>query len=223
VGHCITSRTVSFVLGIILCTAVARGQGYYPSYYSTLSGGYSNLQVQHVGSGEFYDHSGPYIDADIGWRVPNPDFPLLIGIGFTGSGYWDSQDITVPVENNTALAQTTLYSNVGLFELEPRLALALWSPNMPGMFLKPRIGAGLLIDNYGIDHAVTTADGNTFIDTEYHTGAAFEVRPAVQAGYSWGPGQIGAEISYMAAWGDFGHLGNDAQELRIGAFFTWRF
>ena len=218
-GQSVASRGLGFLLGIALCAGVARGQ----AYYTTLSGGYSNLQVQHVGSGEFYDHSGPYIDADIGWRVPNPDFPLLIGIGFTGSGYWDSQDVVGPIDNNTALGEATLYSDVGLFELEPRLALALWSPNMPGMFLKPRIGAGLLIDSYGIDHAVTTADGNSFVDTEYHTGAAFEVRPAVQAGYSWGPGQIGAEISYMAAWGDFGHLGNDAQEFRAGVFFTLRY
>jgi hypothetical protein len=219
VGHSVTLGGLGFFAGLLFCAAVAPGQ----TYYSTLSGGYSNLTVQHAGAGEFYDHNGPYIDADIGWRLPNPDFPLLIGIGFTGSGYWDNQNVTVPVENNTALAQGTLYSDVGLFELEPRLALALWSANMPGMFLKPRIGAGLLIDNYAIDHTVTTATGNSFINTEYFTGAAFEVRPAVQAGYSWGPGAIGAEISYMAAWGDFGRLGDDAQEFRAGVFFTLRF
>lgn len=218
-GRCVTLRVAAVVLGICLFTAAARGQ----ANYSSLSGGYSNLTLQHSGPGDFYDHSGPYIDAEFGWKIPNPDFPLLIGIGFTGSGYWDSQDIIVPVDDNTALAQTTLYSNVGLFEIEPRIGLALWSAGNSGFFLKPRIGAGLLIDSYSVDHAVTTATGNTFIYTDNYTSAAFEVRPAVQAGYSWGPGQIGAELSYMAAWGDFGRFGNDAQEFRAGVFFTWRF
>jgi hypothetical protein len=218
VGHSATFRVLAFSLGLALCAPVARGQE-----YSTLSGGYSNLQVEHTAGGSFFSHDGPYIDADLAWRIPNPDFPLRLGIGITGSGYWDSQSITVPVDNNTALAQTNLYSDVVLFELEPRIALALWSPYMPGWFLKPRLGAGLLIDSYDIDHATTTTSGNTFITTDSQSGAAFEVRPAVQAGYSWGPGSIGAEVSYMLAWGSFGRLGDQAQEFRAGVFFSLRF
>jgi hypothetical protein len=205
-----------FCMGLLMC-ATARGQ----AYYSSISGGYSNLQTQHTGSGLFYDHSGAYLDFDFGWRVPNPDFPLLLGLGITGSDYWDSHSIinTFPDGN---VAQVNLDSDVGLFELEPRIGLALWSANMPGMFLKPRLGAGLLIDNYAIDQTIPVTGGN-ILGTQYHTGAAFEVRPAVQAGYSWGPGAFGAELSYMAAWGGFGRLGNDAQEFRAGVFFTFRY
>jgi hypothetical protein len=209
-------RGLSFVCGIVLCGALARGQ----AYYSSISGGYSNLQTQHSG-GLFYDHSGAYLDFDFGWRVPNPDLPVLVGLGITGSDYWDTHTVYGPFVNDF-FPRENLDSDLGLFELEPRIGLALWSADMPGLFLKPRIGAGLLIDNYSIDQATPTASG-TILSTAYHTGAAFEVRPAVQAGYSWGPGQFGAELSYMAAWGGFGRLGDNAQEFRAGVFFNLRF
>jgi len=80
----------------------------------------------------------------------------------------------------------------------------------------------LLINSYSIDNVSQSATSVHF-STEDHTGIAFEIRPAVQAGYSWGPGEVGAEISYMSAWGDFGDLGNKAQEFRAGAFYTVKF
>ena len=86
----------------------------------------------------------------------------------------------------------------------------------------PKLGAGLLVDNYAID-TINSANGTTFIDTEYHTGAAFALRPALQAGYSWGWASTGAEVSYMVAWGDFGRLGDRALEFRAGWFLRLRF
>jgi hypothetical protein len=82
----------------------------------------------------------------------------------------------------------------------------------------PQLGMGLLVDSYAIDQSFNSG-GLIFINTQYHDGAAFAIRPGVQVGYSWGWGSAGAEVSYMAAWGDFGQLGSRVFELRAGAFF----
>jgi hypothetical protein len=198
--------------------ATARGENYDFSF----SIGYSNIELEN-NKGLFYDHDGPYFDADFAFNLAKQSsIPLLVGIGVSGSGYFDSQDQNVRL-SATTVATATLYSDIGFFELEPRIATAFYSkPGRTGLFVRPRLGAGLLIDSYGIDH-VTQSAAVTVFETLYHTGAAFEVRPAVQVGYCWGQGELGVEANYMIAWGDFGDFGSEAHEYRIGPFFTYRF
>jgi hypothetical protein len=207
-------RGGGFLLGCLISVGMASAQ--IADY--TISGGYSHFHPEHDG-GLFFDRDGPYFDADFAFRVPDPRSPLLLGFGLTGSGYWESQDYQFPFNNNT-IAQTNLDSEVDMFEIEPRLALQFWLPG--GFFIKPRVGAGLLIDNYSIDQAMTN-NNTTVFSTADHTGVAFDIRPAIQGGWTWGPGAIGLEVSHMWAFGSFGRLGDRVGEFRVGAFFTWRY
>jgi hypothetical protein len=187
----------------------------------TFSGGYSNILFNQHNNGTFYTRDGAYFDTDFLFRIPDAKVPLLLGGGFGVSGYFDSQDVAFPAFSG--FASTTLYSDVGLFSLEARAALPIsFSQGPRGFFVMPKVGMGLLIDNYAID-TVQVTPNFTVLNTRYFTGAAFDIRPTIQAGYSWGPGSAGIEASYMIAWGDFGDLGSRAQEVRIGAFFRWRF
>jgi hypothetical protein len=209
-------RGFCFVVGLIFSTAVASAQ--FGEY--TLGAGYSHLNTAVSPAGLLYNKDGAYIDGDFAWHIPFPGSPVLLGFGLTGSGYWDSQN--VPFNNgNNFFGQTNLDSDLDNFEIEPRLACEFWLPRT-NLFLKPRIGAGLLVNSYSIDQAVQTANGTLF-NTLNHTGAAFEVHPAVQTGLSWGPAAAGIELSYLAAWGGFGAFGNHAQEFRAGAFISLRF
>ena len=169
----------------------------------------------------FHDKDGAYVDGDFAWKLPVEPVPVSIGFGLTGSGYFDSRDLG-GYSNGYGYGyyDNNAYSDVGFFEFEPRVSMTFWSTLLRGVFVKPRFGLGVLIDNYAIDE-VNNNDG--YIDTHYHTGAAFEIRPAVQVGYTWGFGSAGIEGSYMPAWGDFGRLGSSIQELRVGGFFTVRF
>jgi hypothetical protein len=117
---------------------------------------------------------------------------------------------------------TNLYSDVEMISIEPRLAVRLVIPGLRNFYIRPQIGAGLLISNYSVDSAQPVG-GITFIQTFYHTGAAFDIRPDVEAGLSWGRTSFGMDFSYMAAWGDFGKMGNDIQELRVGAFVRFKY
>jgi len=208
-------RGFCFVIGLLLSTAVASAQ--FGEY--TLGAGYSH---RHPGTspGLPYNKDGPYIDLDLAWHIPYPGSPVLLGFGLTGTGYWESQDINAQFDTNQ-FGRATLDSDLENFEIEPRFALEFWLPGTY-VFVKPRIGAGLLVNNYSIDQAAQAANFTVF-NTIYHTGAAFEVRPAVQAGLGWGPAAVGLELSYMAAWGGFGAFGNHAQEFRAGAFVSLRF
>jgi hypothetical protein len=204
----------AFLLGCLVSAAMASAQ---IADYS-ISAGYSHFHPQTNG-GLFFDRDGPYLDADFAFRVPDPRSPLQLGFGLTGSGYFESQNYQFPFNNNT-IAETNLDSDVDFFEIEPRVGLQFWLPG--GFFFKPRLGAGLLINNYSIDTA-STNNNTTIFNTDNHTGAAFEIRPAIQGGYTWGPAAFGIELSYMWAWGSFGALGDRAGEFRAGAFFTFRY
>jgi len=186
---------------------------------STVSFGYSNIQIGH-NQGLSYEHNGGYVDGDLLWRMPTRDFPVLLGLGISGSTYNDSDHLFVTFPDGST-GFTHLYSDLSTFSLEARVAVPI-PIGRTGFFVLPKLGAGLLVDDYAID-ALNTVNGTTFIDTEYHTGAAFALRPALQAGYSWGWASAGAEVSYMAAWGDFGRLGDTALEFRAGVFFRLRF
>ncbi|HXE53190.1 MAG TPA: hypothetical protein VN541_09260 [Tepidisphaeraceae bacterium] len=200
-------RLVAFAFAWMICASAASAQVWSFSF----SGGYSNVQFEHR-EGLFYAHSGGYVDADFAWRVPNTSVPLLIGAGVSASGHYDWQD--VPISGAGFFSNYRLYSDVSLVSLEARASLPIALRNAPGWFIMPRIGAGLLIDDYAIDRINFT---------EYFTGAAFEIRPALQVGYSWGAWSAGGEVSYMAAWGDFGGLGHWAQDFRIGAFVRFKY
>jgi hypothetical protein len=186
----------------------------------TVTAGYSNLQLQRTNN-LFYDHSGAYVDADFAWWLPTV-VPLQAGIGVGGSGYSDRRSISFA--DNTDFDyryDQHLYSDLGLFELEPRLGLHLGGDR--GFFCVPRIGAGLLVSSYDVDQLYTDTNGSTYIDTNHHTGAAFEVRPAIRAGYSWRFVSAGVEGSYMYSWGNFGAFGRHAQEYRVGLFVKFTF
>jgi hypothetical protein len=184
----------------------------------TVSAGYSNLQTEKANN-LFYTHDGSYLDADVAWQLP-VIVPLQAGLGVTGSGYWERESLFPSVIDNFGDYYSHLYSDLGLFEIEPRIGLRLGGRT--GFYALPRVGAGLLIDNFAIDQTFNSG-GATYIDTHYHTGAGFEIRPAVQVGYSWGHLSAGLEGSYLYSWGDFGGLGHNAQELRIGVFLNFRF
>jgi len=209
-------RGIGFAVGLFLSSAVASAQ--WAEY--TLGAGYSHI---HTGTspGLFYNKYGAYLDADFAWHVPYPGSPVLLGFGLTGTGYWDTQDVN-DLNGNNFFGNRDLDSDLENYEIEPRLTLDLPVPGTL-IFIKPRIGAGLLINNYAIDQFAQQSNNFAVIDTAYHTGAAFEIRPAIQAGLGWGPAAAGVELSYMAAWGDFGAFGSRAQEFRAGAFITLRF
>ena len=183
----------------------------------TFSIGYSHLNTQ-KSDNLFYSRDGSYLDADFAWRLPLL-IPLQAGIGVSGSGYYDRQSIFVS-NSDFYDPYRHIYSDVGTFEIEPRIGIRLG--RRTGFFILPRAGAGLLINSYAIDQTFVS-NGNTYLDTREHSGAAFEIRPAVQAGYCWGPASAGVDASYLWAWGDFGGLGHRAEEFRVGAFFKLDF
>lgn len=188
----------------------------------TVSAGYSNVQFSH--SSLFYGRDGGYVDGDFMWRLPNRSpVPLLVGGGLSFSGYYDFMHVPITFPDGTP-GRARLESDVSLVSFEARAAapISLWQEGGRGVFIMPKVGAGLLINDYAIDNA-STSGGATFLFTHYHDGAAFDIRPGIQGGYSWGWGSAGVEVSYMAAFGDFGRLGSIAQEVRAGAFFRVRF
>jgi hypothetical protein len=174
--------------------------------------------------GLFFDKDGEYIDGNFAFRLPGSPVPIFAGVGISASGYWDSQSSDIFfVNNNYYGSNSNLYSDVEMIEAEPRLAIKLWIPGAPGFYIRPQIGAGLLVDNYSVDTVQTTVSNFSYIHTLYHTGAAFEIRPDIQAGWSFGRASFGVDFSYMAAWGGFGQMGDVIQELRAGVFARFRY
>jgi hypothetical protein len=139
-------------------SSVARAQ-----YNFTFAVGYSHVDMGDNPDNLLHGKDGPYFDTDFAFNVPQSSLPLTVGLGITGSGYFDSEDQTFRL-SSTTVATATLYSDVGFFELEPRLALAFYTKprSRTGAFLKPRIGFGLLIDSYGIDHVTQHAFSTNF-------------------------------------------------------------
>jgi hypothetical protein len=187
-----------------------------------LTGGYSHIFPDKVG-GLFFDKDGAYADANFAYRLPGSPVPIFAGVGVTASGYWDSDQSNIFLVNNNNFGYNpTLYSDVEMIEIEPRLAVKLWFQGLPGFYIRPQIGAGLLINNYAVD-TIQTVTNVSYINTLYHTGAAFDIRPDIEAGWSYGRTSFGLDMSYMAAFGGFGQMGNVIQELRIGLFARIRY
>ena len=209
----------SVLLGLcVLMLAAGAASAQISSF--TISGGYSDVQFG-PHSKPFFNHDGGYIDGDVFWQIPNAPCPCLIGAGISGSGYHARGPGVQETFPDGFTDFTHFYSDVELFSIEARAAFPI-AFGRSGFFLMPQIGAGLLIDNYAIDK-LTPSNGTTFLDTAYFTGAAFDIRPGIEAGYSWGWGSAGLEASYMAAWGDFGRLGSRALEFRTGVFLRFKF
>ncbi len=173
-----------------------------------VSAGYSYLVFDHAQNNAFYNRSGPYIDVNADVPIRSLNLPIIIGIGITASGYFASSGY---------YGFEDLYSRVDLISLEPRIALpiTLLGDQDGGLFVMPRIGAGVMFDDYSVQ--------TPFDTTDYHTGVAFEVRPSIELGYRWRLATFALEGSYMAAWGSFGAFGTVAEELRAGLVFSYRF
>jgi hypothetical protein len=200
----------------VICSASASAQ--FGDF--ALAAGYSHIYPQTTG-GLNFSKDGAYIDGDLAWRLPGPA-PIMLGFGITASGTYQYQNFQFVNNNNNFISYTTLYSDVENIGLEPRIALNIRIPGMPGLEIRPRLGAGLLIDDYGIDVA-QPVNNFVFFNTVYHTGAAFDIRPDLQVGFTWRGASAGLDASYMAAWGSFGALGDNLQELRVGLYFRCRF
>jgi len=213
------TRAISFIVGILICSGIASAQ--FGDF--SLSGGYSHMFAQKTGD-LFFDKDGAYVDANFAYRLPGSPVPIFAGVGVGASGYWDSQqsDAFFINNNNNFGYPANLYSDVEMIEIEPRLAIKLVIPGLPGFYIRPQIGAGLLVDNYAVD-TLQSANSVYYIHTLYHTGAAFDVRPDVEAGWSYGGTSAGLDLSYMAAFGGFGQMGDIMQELRIGVFLRFRY
>jgi len=183
-----------------------------------LSAGYSNIEISSTAPYLHYERDGGYIDGEFSLNLGNArPAALLLGFGASASYHYNVEDYHYHdiYGNYWTVYDTTSW--VGFYSFEARIGVPLSftaSRRDPrGFYLLPKIGAGLLISDYGID---------TRYGTEYHTGAAFDVRPSIEAGFTWGAGSVGLELSYMWAWGDFGNLGDQAQEFRAGAYFRIR-
>jgi hypothetical protein len=190
-----------------------------------LTGGYSHMFPQKSGD-LFFDKDGAYIDGNFAYRLPGSPVPIFAGVGVTASGYWESENSDIFFLNNNNNNgfgyNQNLYSDVELIEAEPRLAVKLLIPGLPGFYIRPQIGAGLMVSNYSVD-MVQTINNVSFIHTQYYTGAAFDIRPDVEAGWSFGRTSFGMDLSYMAAFGGFGQMGDVMQELRVGLFARFRY
>jgi hypothetical protein len=179
------------------------------SYEFSFTAGYSNLEFKDA-TGVFYNTSGPYFDGNFALPLPNLDSPI-VGFGVSVTGHYDNRDFT-----NVG----TLYSDVNLVSFEGRIAAPIPADSDQGLFLLPRLGLGVLFDNYQIERPA--GGSNSYTST--HNGFAAEARPSIEAGYRWSPnGSAGIEGSYMYAWGDFGRLGSFAQELRVGLVVSLRY
>jgi hypothetical protein len=179
-------------------------------YEFSMSAGYSYFHFSDAKSNTFYNQSGPYFDGNFAFPLPNHSSPI-VGFGVSVTSHWENKDFA-----NAG----TLYSDVSLVSFEGRVAFPIPTDSSEGLFCVPRIGVGLLLNNYNIE---TPAGGNSSY-TSYHNGFAVDVRPNIEAGYRWSDSaSAGIEASYMAGWGGFGNLGSMVTEARIGAVINLRF
>jgi hypothetical protein len=210
--------TIALLCVLMQASWVSAQEYYAPPLLFDIAAGYSHLYIDSPPS-QPINKDGAFVDFDLSVRVPSINFPLLLGGGASVSGYWRRERDDF-VDSSGFGFRDRLDSDMGLYSLEARAAIPLRFGRNRGFFLTPRIVAGLVVDDYAIDHAQDTGNG-TFFFTDYHTGAAFGIHPAVEAGYFWYHWAVGAQVSYLAAWGDFGQLGSTAQEIRGGVFVRW--
>lgn len=210
-------RRVAFVLACLLVGRIASADG--PRV--EVSGGYSYFADQLKDPMLTRQHNGGYVDGDFGWEVDRGPFPMVFSLGVSASGYFDTRDRFVD-ESPTLHPKELFQTGVGLFSAEGRFAIPFRiGGGDHGWFFMPRIGAGILADDYSID--TYNRNGAFHIQrTRDHEGVAFGVRPTLEAGYRFDWGAVGLQTSYMAGWGDFGQLGSMVQEFRAGVFVRFQ-
>jgi hypothetical protein len=184
----------------------------------TISGGYSNVHFN--GNNAIpYNRQGGYIDVNVYEKLPPNDSPVF-GLGISASGNWDDYTINYP----TAPFIKSFYADTSMLSAEIRIAFPFGLPSpRQGFYCLPRIGIGALVNNFSVGQPYYAYPNYYLADGSTHTGIGFEVRPDIEIGYRIKKFNIGFEASYMAAWGNFGKLGNITQELRLGLVVGYRF
>jgi hypothetical protein len=216
---------LAFVFGLVVLSGVALGQQlnqeqrdleYYNglkmeepkwNFDTSVESGITYLVFNHAHNNAFYSRTGAFVDGNVNFHLPDLHLPVVFGAGLTASGFWD---------NDSFLGVESLYSQVYMCSLEGRISVPIMldEPDS-GPFLLPRLGLGPLVNYYGVQVP--------FGQTHYHTGGAFEARPSIEFGYRYGEMAVGVEFAYMWAWGSFGDFGTQAQEVRGGLLFSYRF
>lgn len=182
-----------------------------------ISTGYAQLYTDKSGS-LLDEEEGWYIDTEFSFQLA-PDSPLWLGFAFGGSYFNADKDfvsggVLVPTE-------TEVWADLALITLEPRVryVFAPGGRDEPGIYVAPRVGAGLLIADVVASSITELPGGSIEIEGASETEWAFEVRPAIEIGFSGGPWVLGAEASYMIAWMDNDAVGDSLEEMRVGIFF----
>lgn len=184
----------------------------------TISGGYSNFRFNGKNAIP-YNPQGGYVDANVYARMPNYDSPIL-GFGISASGNWDDYAVNYP----TAPYYRSFYADTSMLSAEVRFAFPFGLPSpTQGFYCLPRLGIGALVNNLTVGQPYYGYPNYYFGTDSNHTGIGFEVRPDIELGYRIDRFNIAFETSYMAAWGNFGKLGNLTQELRLGLTVGYRF
>ena len=184
----------------------------------TISAGYSNVRFNGK-SAIPYNPQGGYIDANVYMRMPNYDSPIL-GLGISATGNWDDYSINYP----TAPFYKSFYADTSMVCAEVRFAFPFGLPSPDhGFYCLPRLGIGVLVDNFAVGQPYDNYPNYYFATDSNHTGFAYEVHPDIELGYRIKRFNIACEASYMAAWGNFGKLGDLTQELRLGLIVGYRF
>jgi Outer membrane protein beta-barrel domain len=195
------------VLAVATSSAVAQTD---PGFSTNFSGGWSQIYTD--GDSLLDESDGWYLDSDFAGRVAPA---LWLGLSFNGSYHSAEEDFGDFAE---------IEADLSLFAIEPRLRYVFQtSDDGPGLYVAPRIGAGLLIaDIYAVTVADTPGGGFSAIG-DYETELGFLVRPAIEVGFSGGPWAIGAEASYMVAWIDADAIGDTIEEFRAGFFIRFAY
>ena len=217
-------RATAFLLGalaILSCATPSIAQTDSADRWGFLfSVGWSTLHTD--GKSVLDNEDGWYIDSEILYQL-QPESPLWLGVGFAGSYFEADRDFDFG--SGLITNELEVSADLGLFAIEPRLTYVLLPRGKDdrSLFLTGRLGAGLLIADQSQLSVIETGNIVTF-SGDSDTTFAFEVRPAVQVGYSGGHWQAGAEFSYMWAWGDFDPLNsNTIEEARAGVFFRFSY
>jgi hypothetical protein len=208
-------RWIAFA--IVLCGASA---AFADGPRVEVSGGYAYLSDEGKDPVLKHTHNGGYVDGDFGWEMDHGPFPMVLSLGVSASGIYQSDNDHVQ-ESATLHPIALFQSGEGLFAAEARFAVPIRFNDDHGWFILPRIGAGIIMDYYSFD--TLNHNGAFQIErTREHEGVAFGVRPTLEVGYQFDWGAVGIQASYMTAFGDFGQLGSREQEIRGGVFVRFR-
>jgi hypothetical protein len=205
----------AWIIGALF-PAAASAQPGFGDTSTNFSIGWSEIRTEN-GDSLLDGTDGWFIDTDFAWRI-NPDSPLWLSFGVAGSYYNESEDVSSGVGFN----ETDIEFDLAMFALEPRLRFVIQPGGEgPGIYIAPRIGAGLLIADIDAASITEFPGGGFSVSGDSETEFWFEVRPAIELGFSGGAWAVGAEASYMWAWADEDAIGDTLEELRLGIFFRF--